>query len=88
MTTGKCPECTKRYGCIVAYRWKARHGRRLYNARCHKCLVQLEQTALPNAKNPIVRKVEVVSTPFRLGDRGVNSFRHKAEFMTTGEIVG
>jgi hypothetical protein len=58
MTTGKCPECSKRYKCIVAYRWKARYGRRLYNARCHKCLVQLEQTAIPNAKNPIVRKVE------------------------------
>ena len=55
LTTGKCPKCSKRFKRIVAYQWKAGHGRRLYNARCNTCMTRLDQTCLPNAKNFILR---------------------------------
>ncbi len=60
MTTGKCPKCSKRYKCIVAYQWKPGHGRRLYNARCDICLTHLERTCLGNASNYILREVEPI----------------------------
>ena len=58
IVAAKCKPCSKRYGRIIAYRWRSKPGRRISDARCtvKGCGAKLSNTALALAKRFSIRE--------------------------------